>query len=69
MSYVLIGVLVLVGLAAMVLSPWIGAAVLFAALVVGGIALVGSAASGAEGRDEPVDTALPGPGDPAGRVD
>ena len=67
---VLVIVLVLLGLGTLFIVPWVGAGLLVVAVITGVVVLGGSLLrdGGAE-RDAPVDTALPGPGDPRSAVD
>jgi hypothetical protein len=70
MGYLLIGLLALMGVGTIFVVPWVGAGLL-ALAVIGAVALMfGSAFAGADGRrDEPVDTGLPGPGNPRSGVE
>jgi hypothetical protein len=65
MSYLLIGLLVLIGLGTLFIVPWVGAGLLALALIGALVVILGSAFAGARGeRDTPVNTGLPGPGNP-----
>ena len=70
MGFAAVIALVLIGIATLFITPWVGVgffvlAVIAAVVVVGGSVMGGRA----EERDEPVDTGLPGPGDPRSGVD
>jgi len=67
---VLVLVLVLLGLGTLFIVPWVGAGLLVVAVIAGVVILGGSLLGDRAGeRDAPVDTGLPGPGDPRSGVD
>jgi len=70
MGYALVIVVVLVGVGTLFITPWVGAGFIVLA-VIAAIAVLGGSLLGdrGEARDEPVNTALPGPGDPRSGVD
>ena len=70
MGYALIIVLVLVGVGTLFITPWVGAGFILLA-VIAGVVVLGRSLVGERGelRDQPVDTGLPGPGDPRSGVD
>ena len=70
MGLVLVLVLVLLGLGTLFIVPWVGAGLLVVAVIAGVVILGGSLLAERSGeRDAPVDTGLPGPGDPRSGVD
>ena len=72
-SLILAAVLAAVGLGTMFVSPWLGAPCLAAAVILGLMAVLGTAAKSDEAiaeADEPVETPhLPGPGNPESGVE
>lgn len=71
-GFPLAGLLLLIGLGTMFVSPWIGAAVLAAAAILGAVGMVGLGAKATAGdrTDEPAEAPhLPGPGNPESGVD
>jgi hypothetical protein len=68
MSLVLVVVLALAGIAILFVLPWIGAAVLAAALVLGAVLVfrstLGAVSAESSPREEPPAPHLPGPGSP-----
>jgi hypothetical protein len=67
----MVGVLGVIGLAALFVVPWIGAAALAAAVVLGIVMLFATGTRAAEGveREEPETPHMPGPGNPESGVD
>jgi hypothetical protein len=70
MGYALVVLLALVGVGTLFITPWVGAGFIVLAVIAGLVVVGGSIVGGsAEARDRPVDTGLPGPGDPRSGVD
>ena len=72
-SLIVAAVLAVIGLGTLFVSPWLGAPCLAAAVILGVMAFVGTAAKSDEvmaEADEPVETPhLPGPGNPESGVE
>jgi hypothetical protein len=69
-GYALIIVLALIGIGTLFITPWVGFGFIVLAIIAGIVVLGGSLLGDrAAARDQPVDTGLPGPGDPKSGVD
>jgi hypothetical protein len=69
-GYALIILLALLGVGTLFITPWVGAGFIVLTVVAGIVVLGGSLlGERADVRDQPVDTGLPGPGDPRSGVD
>ena len=70
MGLTLVILLVVFGVGTLFITPWVGAGLLMLAVVAGLVIVVGSMmGERTQVRDAPVDTGLPGPGNPRSGVD